>query len=231
MLEGILWILATGAPWRDLPARFGAWQTVYGRFRAWTRSGLFDRVCACLRRGVGVERSLWCVDSTVIRASRSAGGARSSKEPCEPPDHALGRSRGGFGSKLSLVCDAKGLPLAAVLGPGQRHDLKLVEESLTCAIRGAGRSESVAGDKAYSTPWLREWLRQRSIRAVIPTRSDQAEDQSFDSTAYRGRNVVERLAGWLKESRRVATRYEKLAAGQARDGEAYVPPHRILNRT
>lgn len=59
--------------------------------------------------------------------------------------------------------------------------------------------------------WVRSWLRRRRIAPVIPTRSDQVADSAFDARTYRQRNVVERLVGWLKESRRVATRYDKLA--------------------
>ena len=59
--------------------------------------------------------------------------------------------------------------------------------------------------------WVRSWLRRRRIERVIPTRCDQATDPGFDKRRYRQRNVVERLVGWLKESRRVAARYDKLA--------------------
>lgn len=78
------------------------------------------------------------------------------------------------------------------------------------------RPNGLAGDKAYSVRWIREWLRQHSIKAVIPQRSDQVERHvgrplEFDREAYRRRNVIERCIGWLKECRRIATRYEKLA--------------------
>lgn len=59
--------------------------------------------------------------------------------------------------------------------------------------------------------WVRAWLRARRVKPVIPSRRDQVRDPRFDSEAYRRRNVVERLVSWLKESRRVATRFEKLA--------------------
>ena len=80
------------------------------------------------------------------------------------------------------------------------------------AARSRRWPRQVAGDKAYSTPWLRAWLRERGIQPVIPTRRDQAREPDFEPRVYRGRNVVERLVCWLKESRRVATRYDKLAA-------------------
>ena len=78
------------------------------------------------------------------------------------------------------------------------------------------RPESLAGDKAYSSPGFRRWLRAHCIRAVIPQRSDERRRHrgrplAFDRDDYRRRNVIERCIGWLKENRRVATRYEKLA--------------------
>lgn len=73
------------------------------------------------------------------------------------------------------------------------------------------RPRRLGGDKGYSYPRIRAWLRRHRIRAVIPTRIDQARRRTFDREAYRARNVVERCVGWLKEARRLATRYEKLA--------------------
>lgn len=76
------------------------------------------------------------------------------------------------------------------------------------------RPEALAGDKAYSTPRIRQWLRRHAIRAVIPRRSDQHPDDGrvrFDGKSYRRRCTVEQCVGWIKECRRVATRFEKLA--------------------
>jgi transposase len=79
IVNGILWILHTGAPWRDLPERYGHWTTVYGRFNRWRRDGTWTRIATSLldeldERGL-IDRDLWCVDGTVIRASRAAAGA------------------------------------------------------------------------------------------------------------------------------------------------------------
>lgn len=136
----------------------------------------------------------------------------------EPEDHALGRSRGGFGTKLHLVCDGHGTPLAATLTPGQSHESMSAERTLE-AVRlpgpGRGRPRTrprrLAGDKGYSHARIRRYLRRRGIKAVIPTRKDQRGSPRFDRATYRRRNVIERCMGWLKESRRVGTRHEKLA--------------------
>jgi transposase len=79
MLNGILWILRTGAPWRDLPEYFGPWQTVYDHFRNWRRDRVFDRVLDALQirldRDGKIDWDLWCIDGSSVRASRAAAGA------------------------------------------------------------------------------------------------------------------------------------------------------------
>jgi len=80
VLEGILWVLRTGAPWRDLPERYGPWRTVSSRFRRWQQTGVRDRVLAVLQRHADadgrLDRTLHVVDSTVVRAHQHAAGAR-----------------------------------------------------------------------------------------------------------------------------------------------------------
>ena len=79
VLDGMLWILRAGAPWRDMPERYGKWQSVYARFRRWTRDGTIDRMLKALRIRLDaqgkIDWDLWCVDGTSIRASRAAAGA------------------------------------------------------------------------------------------------------------------------------------------------------------
>jgi transposase len=74
------------------------------------------------------------------------------------------------------------------------------------------RPDRVAGDKGYSSPTIRRYLKGRRIGVVIPTKVGKKPDPAFDREAYRERNVVERLINRLKQYRRIATRYEKRAA-------------------
>jgi len=73
------------------------------------------------------------------------------------------------------------------------------------------RPKKLAGDKGYSCQRVRRWLREHKVLPVIPMKSNQTRQDDFDRAAYRGRNVVERCVNWLKENRRLGTRYEKLA--------------------
>lgn len=80
VINGVLWILHTGAPWRDLPGRYGPWQTIYSRFRRWQRDGTWEQILGALQRDLdaagAIDWELWMVDGTNIRAHRSAAGAR-----------------------------------------------------------------------------------------------------------------------------------------------------------
>jgi len=85
LINGIFWILHTGAPWRDLPERFGPWQTVYHHFARWRREGIFARIVAALQvkldeRGL-IDWDLWCIDGSSVRAARAAAGADKKASP------------------------------------------------------------------------------------------------------------------------------------------------------
>jgi len=112
------------------------------------------------------------------------------------------------------------VPLAAEVTAGQRHESKEAERVLN-KVRIPGRRGrprcrplKLAGDKGYSYGRVRRWLRRHKIKAVIPRRKDQRPGDGrvrFDRDAYKRRAVVEQCVGWLKESRALATRFDKLA--------------------
>ena len=80
VMSGILWKLATGVPWRDLPGRYGPWRSVYTRFRRWTLAGVWDQIFAAVQRQADeageVDWGVHFVDGSVIRAHQHAAGAR-----------------------------------------------------------------------------------------------------------------------------------------------------------
>jgi transposase len=95
VVNGILWVLHTGAPWRDLPERYGPWETVYSRFSRWRHDGTWVRIATALLDELDdqgrVDHDLWCIDGSVVRASRAAAGA---KKKGGPPA-AAGRAQRG----------------------------------------------------------------------------------------------------------------------------------------
>jgi transposase len=180
------------------------------------------------RGRVGSERGFKRGPSAPAR-----GGSQAPEEPrgrkkglLNPPDEALGRSKGGFSTKLHLSCDGKGRPLSLVLTGGQRHEstqLGAVLDAIRVPRIGRGRPrkrpDRLIADKGYSYPTCRDLLSKRAIPHTIPERRDQRERRgkrpgrkpSFEKETYRKRNVVERCVSKLKQWRAIATRYDKRA--------------------
>ena len=134
LIDGIRFRVRTGVPWRDVPAEYGPWSRVYDLFRRWQRNGTWHQVFTRLQSLADAKgRIAWdlSVDSTVCRAHQHAAGARKrgdlQKEPpggvfAEPRDHGLGRSRGGFTTKLHLAVEQGQKPMSIVVTAGQRGD-------------------------------------------------------------------------------------------------------------
>jgi transposase len=125
-----------------------------------------------------------------------------------------------------VVTDGSGTPLAIEVTAGQVHESTVAEsvigQAVACLIgtrrknrRRRHKPRKLAGDKGYSVQRLRDWLAGQKIKPVIPHRDNELARHDpavvFDKEAYRGRCVAEQCVGWLKEFRRIGTRYEKLA--------------------
>lgn len=120
---------------------------------------------------------------------------------------AIGRSRGGRTTKIHAVCDALGRPIAIEVTPGQIGDVRAAAELLAQLPPG----RRCAADTAYDSNALRQFLRERGTLPVIPNNPTRKRFHAFDRTAYKRRNLIERAFCRLKDWRRVATRYDKLA--------------------
>ena len=104
ILNGIFWILRTGAPWRDLPKEFGAWQTVWRLFDQWNGEGTLDKILQTLQGEIRINTELWCIDGTVIRAARCASGGGKKRRPIRTSRSRTGAfSRWVFYEIASLV--------------------------------------------------------------------------------------------------------------------------------
>jgi len=147
---------------------------------------------------------------------------REKGDPEEPDDHALGRSRGGFTSKIHLLCDGQGHPRTFHLTAGQTHEAAAFDALLVAADKQLFDDDgepiawpaALAGDKGYRADWIDDYLLALDITPVIPSKTNEdqnARPVTFDRHAYRDRNIVERLIGWLKECRRIFSRFEKTA--------------------
>lgn len=121
---------------------------------------------------------------------------------------ALGRSRGGFCSKIHLRCNALGRPIGVVLSQGAAHD------STAYAALMAERDSDpgvMLADKGYDSDAIRQDLRDRGAAAEIPTKRNRKVQHSVDKRLYALRSRIECCIGHLKEQRRIATRYDKTA--------------------
>jgi transposase len=122
----------------------------------------------------------------------------------------LGRSRGGFSTKIHLGCLDERTGVAIVITAGACHDAPLFETVFE-QVPDEHELDHGVMDKGYDSDKIRHKLREEGIEPVIPPRSNRKEPYAYDKSVYKLRNKVERLINRLKQFRRIATRYEKLA--------------------
>jgi transposase len=121
---------------------------------------------------------------------------------------ALGRSRGGFTSKIHCLGDARGRPIAFDLTPGEAADCKSYDTLIELPEQAPG---ALLADKAYDSDAIRDDLKTRRIKAVIPPKSNRKMTIRHSKRLYCQRNCIERVIGHLKINRAIATRYDQLA--------------------
>jgi transposase len=201
VISGILHVLKTGCRWVDLPPEYGPSTTIYNRFVRWAERGVWEELFIALS-GRGRSTHTQMIDSTHVKAHRSASGGEGGEE-----NQAVGRSRGGRNTKIHGITDAKGRLLSFVLTGGEAHDcpvgVELIDESKP--------AEVLLADKGYDSAELRQQLEDRGTKAVIPNRSNRKKKYRFDKKQYRYRHRIENAWCRLKDFRRIATRYDKLA--------------------
>lgn len=199
MVTAIWYVLRTGCPWRDLPAKFGPWSSVYTRWRRWCASGLWAKLLGLLARGArGELRHLDCSHIKLHQHGANPPGGQDR--------HAIGRTKGGINTKLAVIVDAYGRAVALGLAPGQRHDLKAI-----LPLVPALRRKRAVGDKGFDADNFRARLRGEGIRICIAPRRGRRAPSPFHRGYYRRRHRVENFFCRIKRFRRVATRYDKLA--------------------
>lgn len=239
VINGISWRLRTGAPWRDVPEKYGPWKTLHERLRLDRGRYLGADLGPCAGQGrldrdggvVLLDRLDQCPGSPACCWCPEKGGCTTGwVEDLAVADEAIGRSRGGLTSKIHLATDGRGLPMSVTLTPGQAGDnprpLPLPDQvSVKCDGLGRPRKrpDRVLADKAHSSSSTRQALRARGIQFTSPEKKDHAANRLrkgsaggcppvFDLEVYKGRNVVERCFNRFKQFRALATRFTKRAA-------------------
>lgn len=215
MLGAMLYVLRTGLQWNALPRAIGASTTVYDRFRAWEREGVFERLWAAglgeFDELVGIDWEWLSMDGVMTKAPFGrAATAEAEGIGHNPTD------RGKHGTKRSTLSEGHGLPVAVVVAGANVPDMKLAAPTLDALVIARPeptpqQPQHLCLDKGYDYDLPRFAAEQRGYIAHIrPRGEDRAHARSSDPAKKPRRWVVERLHSWLNRSRRLLVRWEKL---------------------
>ena len=201
VFNAILWILSSGAPWRDLPVHFGKWNSIYHKFRQWCAQKVFENILQALV--ANTEKYLLVqIDSTFCKVHQHAAGALK-----KYGNQAIGVSRGGKTTKIHALVTENFQLIGLLLTGGQIHDSECATELLS-RVKLDGKT--VLGDKAFCSSHIRDFIRTQGGTVCIPDKANSRTLHEFDRELYKARNVVERFFLRIKNYRHIATRYDKL---------------------
>jgi transposase len=181
VLNGIFWVLRSGAPWRDLPANFGPYTTCYNRFVRWRRAGVWAKLMSSLAGAH--DAAVQMINTSIVRVHQHGACITRNRR------QSMGRSRGGLTSKIHALVDTNGLPVRLALTAGEAHDNRLAGKLLSRLKSGA----MLLGDRGYDADWIRTLATEKGAWANIPPRSNRNTPTCFRPYLYRARNLVERF--------------------------------------
>lgn len=202
-LEGIWYLLRTGAQWRALPGCFGPKSTIHGRFQSWQAQGLFEQlwwqVLLAYDEEVGIAWTWQSLDGALGKAP--LGGSATGPNPTD---------RGKLGTKRSLLTDGRGIPLALIVAEANRHDSKLLGRTLEKrVILPPLVAQHLCLDKGYDFPFCREIARSYLFIPHIRPIGEEPRRMERNRKRRARRWVVERTISWLNRCRRILVRWEK----------------------
>jgi len=197
-VEAIYWMCRTGAQWRELDSFYGKWNSIYKRFNAWSKKYVWENLLQYCIEDPDLEYIM--IDATIVRAHACAAGYGNQDE------EGLGRSKGGFTSKIHAKIDALGNPLKFIITPGQRNDCTQASTLLEDVYES-----DVMADKAYDSNDIRKQVADQNSNAVIPPKKNRIKQYDYDEYLYKERHVIECFFGKIKHFRRVFSRFDKSA--------------------
>ena len=199
-IEAIYYLCRSGCQWRLLPFYYVEWRAVHKRFKQWDERNIWKKMFEYFQNDPDME---WVsLDSTIVRAHACAAGYNKDSQAQE----ALGRSKGGFSTKIHTMVDALGNPLKFLLTAGQRHDI-IQAKNLIDDIN----STTVIADTAYDANDFIEALHSKQCEPQIPSRRNRKKPRDYDQHLYAERHTIECFFGKVKHFRRVFSRFDKSA--------------------
>lgn len=198
-VEGILHRLRTGSPWRDLPSFFGLWGSIYQQFNRWSAQGKLMAIFKSLAQAPDLEWEF--IDGSIVKAHQHSTDAASLE------DEAIGKSVAGNSTKIHLAAGGHGLPIDFTITGGEVQECKVASEF----IEQLPSADYTVADKGYDKEALREIIRQKSSKPVIPRKTNSIiGNANMDWGLYKYRHLVENAFARIKHFRAIATRYDKL---------------------
>lgn len=204
MVEGMLYRMRTGCPWRDVPLVFGFWNSIFQKFNRWSLKDKLINIFKDLAEDPDLEWEF--IDGSIVKAHQHSAGAASEE------DQAIGKSVAGNTTKIHMAVDSCGLPIEFELTGGEVHDCKAAPEF----IKKLPVSEYTVADKGYDSEELRQLIRDRLSIPIIPRKNNSIiGNDDMDWGLYKYRHLVENVFARLKHFRSIATRYDKLKRNYA----------------
>ena len=206
VLNAILYVAEHGCKWRGLPSWFGPWHTIYTRMNRWSKNGVLKRVFEDIQKKqlIQIKPEVMSMDSTIVKVHPDGTGARKENGP-----QAIGRSRGGWTTKIHLIAADARTAVTFSLSPGQAHDAPEGRRLLHRLGSRPGKP-SLLMDRAYEGNETRQLALDLGFEPVVPPRGNRIDPWEYDREMYKRRNEVERLFRRLKGFRRIFSRFEKL---------------------
>lgn len=199
VLNAILWILKSGARWRDLPPHFGNWNSIYHTFRRWAKLGIFEKILQIVNKN-NQNSKLIEMDSTYCKVHQSACSKLKNQE--------IGVSRGGKTTKIHALVNENFQLLNVMLTGGNVNDSECAV-ALLKPVHIAGKK--ILADRAYSSSFIRTFIEKQKATVCIPDKSNFKVKHDFDKELYKQRNIIERFFQRIKNYRHIAFRFDKLA--------------------